>query len=373
MSIPFLDLHAGYRELQEDLDAAYRRVMEGGRYILGPEVEAFEEEFAALCEVPHCVTVGNGLEALQLILRACDVGPGDEVIVPAFTFIATWLAVSAVGATPVGVEVDERTYLLDAARVEGAITPRTRAILPVHLYGQPADMDALAALARRHRLVLIEDAAQAHGARYRGRRVGGLGAAAAFSFYPSKNLGAYGDGGAVTTHDSELAQRVRLLRNYGSRRKYEHECRGGNSRLDELQAAFLRVSLRRLDEWNERRRRLAAVYQRGLQAAPEVTPPFVAEGNEPVWHLIVIRHRLRDDLHHYLTQRGIGSLVHYPIPPHRSEAYRDGRWQGSGLGFTEQLAREVLSLPMGPQLEETAVAAVVEALHHFGRRQRYAA
>jgi dTDP-3-amino-3,4,6-trideoxy-alpha-D-glucose transaminase len=370
--IPFLDLQSTYRELQAELDAAYRRVMEGGWYILGAEVDAFEEEFAAYCGVKHCVAVGNGLDALHLILRAYDIGPGDEVIVPAFTFIATWLAVSASGAIPVAVEVDERTYNLDPARVEEALTPRTRAILPVHLFGQPADMDALTTLARRHGLRVIEDAAQAHGARYKGRRAGSLGDAAGFSFYPAKNLGAYGDGGAITTNDSPLAERLRLLRNYGSRHKYVHECRGANSRLDELQAAFLRVRLRHLDDWNERRRRLAAAYQRGLQMVPGVVVPSIPDWAEPVWHLFVIRHRRRDELQRYLAQVGIGSLIHYPVPPHRSDAYRDCVWQGKGLGRTDMLAREVLSLPMSPHLSDSVADTITEVLHRFVRLERSA-
>jgi dTDP-4-amino-4,6-dideoxygalactose transaminase len=370
--IPFLDLQATYRALQAELDAAYRRVMEVGWYILGAEVDAFEEEFASYCGVEHCVTVGNGLDALHLILRACDIGPGDEVIVPSFTFIATWLAVSASGAVPVAVEVDERTYNLDPACVEEALTPRTRAILPVHLYGQPADMDALTTLARRHGLRVIEDAAQAHGARYKGRRAGSLGDAAAFSFYPAKNLGAYGDGGAVTTNDSQLAGRLRLLRNYGSLRKYIHECRGVNSRLDELQAAFLRVRLRHLDDWNERRRCLAAAYQRGLQSVPGLIAPSVPDWAEPVWHLFVIRHRHRDELQRYLAQAGIGSHIHYPVPPHRSDAYRDCVWQGKGLGRTEVLACEVLSLPMSPHLSDSVADTTAEVLYRFARLERSA-
>jgi dTDP-4-amino-4,6-dideoxygalactose transaminase len=370
--IPFLDLQDTYRELQAELDAAYRRVMDVGWYILGAEVDAFEAEFAAYCGVAHCVTMGNGLDALHLILRAYNIGPGDEVIVPAFTFIATWLAVSASGAVPVAVEVDERTYNLDPARVEEALTPRTRAILPVHLYGQPADMDALTTLARRHGLRVIEDAAQAHGARYKGRRAGSLGDAAAFSFYPAKNLGAYGDGGAVTTNDSQLAGRLRLLRNYGSLQKYVHECRGVNSRLDELQAAFLRVRLRHLDDWNERRRRLAAAYQRGFESVPGLIAPSVPDWSEPVWHLFVVRHRHRDELQRYLAQAGIGSHIHYPVPPHRSDAYRDCIWQGKGLRRTEVLAREVLSLPMSPHLSDSVTDTIAEILHRFVRLERSA-
>ena len=264
MRIPFLDLKAASTELREELDAAYHRVMDSGWYILGEEVDAFEAEWAAYCGVRYCVGVGNGLDALHLILRAMDIGTGDEVIVPSNTYIATWLAVSYAGATPVPVEPDPRTFNLDPTRVEAAITPRTRALLPVHLYGQPADMDGLLEVARRHDLRVVEDAAQAHGATYKGRRCGGLADAAGFSFYPGKNLGALGDAGAVTTDDDRIADRVRALRNYGSRRKYYHDEKGYNSRLDPLQAAFLRVKARHLDEWNGRRAELASRYNLGL-------------------------------------------------------------------------------------------------------------
>ncbi len=289
MKVPFLDLSSPYTELKEELDAAYLRVMGSGWYILGREVQAFEEEFAAYCGAEHCVGVGNGLEALHLILRAYGIGEGDEVIVPANTYIATWLAASYAGARPVPVEPDERTYNLDAGLVEAAITPRTRAIIAVHLYGQPADMDPINEVASRYGLKVIEDAAQAHGARYKGRPAGALGDAAGFSFYPGKNLGAVGDGGAVVTDDAVLADGVRVLRNYGSRVKYHNEVRGFNSRLDELQAALLRVKLTRLDEWNARRKALAARYAEALRGVPDLTLPSEPEWAEPVWHLFVAR------------------------------------------------------------------------------------
>src|SRR5689334_4269736 len=286
--VPFLDLRETYLEIRDELDAAYRRVMDSGWYILGAEVDAFEQEFADYCGTKHCVGVGNGLEALQLILHSYGVGPDDEVIVPSNTYIATWLAVSNAGATVIPVEPDPGTYNLDPQRIEEAITSKTRAILPVHLYGQPADMDPINDIARRHGLKVIEDAAQAHGAKYRERRAGSLSDAAGWSFYPTKNLGGYGDAGAVTTDDDDLAARIRLLRNYGSKSKYYNDERGINSRLDELQAALLRVRLKHLDEWNGRRQRIAAKYLEELQRC-ELTLPAVLEGAVPVWHLFVIR------------------------------------------------------------------------------------
>ena len=367
MKVPFLDVGAGYRELREELDAAYGRVMESGQYILGDEVEAFEEEWAAYCGVKHCVGVGNGLEALHLTLRAMDVGAGDEVIVPSNTYIATWLAVSYAGATPVPVEPDPRTYNIDAERIEAAITERTKVIVPVHLYGQPADMDPIVEVARRHGLRVLEDAAQAHGARYRGRRTGGLGDAAGWSFYPGKNLGAFGDAGAVTTNDDAIADRVRLLRNYGSRTKYVNEVKGFNSRLDPLQAAMLRVKLTHLDEWNRLRAVIADVYRAQLAELPDVAFPFVPEWAKPSWHLFVIRHRDRDGVKRCLTEAGIGTLVHYPVPPHLSAAYEDAGLVRGSLPIAEALAGEVISLPLGPHLGERAAETVVGVLSRAGR------
>jgi dTDP-4-amino-4,6-dideoxygalactose transaminase len=373
VNVPFLDVKAGYLELKDDLDAAYRRVMEGGWYILGAEVEALEREFAAYCGVKHCVAVGNGLDALTLALRACGIGPGREVIVPAYTFIATWLAVSATGALPVAVDVEEDTWNLDPRKLEAAVTSRTAAILPVHLFGRPADMDAVRDVARKRNLRVIEDAAQAHGATYKTRRVGGLGDAAGFSFYPGKNLGAFGDGGAVTTDDDRIAERLRLLRNYGSRVKYRHDCLGVNSRLDELQAAFLRVRLQHLDEWNARRTLLAAWYRAALQPVTGVTLPALSPDAKSAWHLYVIRHAYRDELQRHLTAAGVGCLIHYPVPPHRTDAYRRGGWCGRHLGVAERLAAESLSLPMGPHLSEEDVARVADAVRSFAASRPLAA
>ena len=349
MKIPFLDLQAAYLELAPELDEAYHRVMQSGWFILGGEVDAFEREFADYCDAKQCIGVGNGLEALHLILRAMDIGPGDEVIVPSNTYIATWLAVSYAGATPVAVEPDRRTFNLDSDRIEAAITPRTRAIIAVHLYGQPADMDPIIEIARRHNLRVIEDAAQAHGARYKGRRAGSLADAAGISFYPGKNLGALGDGGAVTTDDENLAERIRVLRNYGSSIKYHNELKGYNSRLDELQAAFLRVKLRHLDTWNARRSAIAACYGEALRDSG-LTLPFVPEWADPVWHLYVVGSTQRDLLQQQLAGQGIGTMIHYPIPPHLQPAYTDLGMRPGDFPVAEKMADQVISLPIGPHL-----------------------
>lgn len=359
--IPFLDVAAAYAELQDELDAATRRVMASGQFILGPEVTAFEEEFAAYCETRHAIGVGSGLDALRLILLGHGVGQGDHVVVPSNTFIATWLAVTQAGATPVPVEPDPATHTVTADAVGAALTPATKAIMPVHLYGHPADMDAIVAIGRDRGIPVVEDAAQAQGARYRGRRAGGLADAAGFSFYPGKNLGAMGDAGAVTTDDDALAERVRMLRNYGSTVKYHHDLPGLNSRLDSLQAAALRVKLRRLDEWNERRRAVAARYRERLAGLDGLVLPTAAEWAEPVWHLFVVRHPRRDALQQRLSEAGVETIIHYPIPPHLSGAYA-AAFEGGRLPVAERLADEVLSLPMGPHLaleDADRVAAAV--------------
>jgi dTDP-4-amino-4,6-dideoxygalactose transaminase len=365
VKIPFLDLKAPYLELERELDGAYRRVMESGWYILGEEVEAFEREFAAYCGATHCIGVGDGLDALVLILRGYDIGPGDEVIVPANTYIATWLAVSHVGATPVPVEPDVKTFNIDASRIMPAITPRTRALLAVHLYGQPAEMEALRALGRDYKFRIIEDAAQAHGATYNEKRAGTLGDAAAFSFYPGKNLGALGDGGAVVTNDDDLADRVRVMRNYGSRKKYSNEVKGFNSRLDSIQAAFLRVKLSHLEEWNSRRRKTAEHYLRELAAVPGLTLPAIVPETKPVWHLFVVRHAKRDALQKHLETAGIGTLIHYPVPPHLAEAYCELGFERGDFPITESLADIALSVPIGPHLPTNSREAVVDAIRGF--------
>lgn len=362
MTIPFLDLKSPYLELKDKLDAAYRRVMESGWYILGKEVEAFEAEFAAYCEAKHCIGVANGLDALHLIIRAYGIGPGDEVIVPANTYIATWLAVTNAGATPVPVEPDEYTCNIAPDKIVAVITPKTKAILPVHLYGQPADMDPINALAARYGLKVIEDCAQAHGARYKGRRTGSLGDAAGFSFYPGKNLGAIGDGGAVTTSDPDLAERIRVLRNYGSRIKYHNEVAGFNSRLDELQAAYLRVKLPVLDEWNDRRRTVAKGYLQPLAAVRGLILPSVPNWAEPVWHLFVVRHPQRELLQKSLNEAGIGTMIHYPIPPHLQPAYADLGHGKTAFPISERMASEILSLPMGPHLKASEQETVINSI-----------
>ncbi|MGA8807488.1 MAG: DegT/DnrJ/EryC1/StrS family aminotransferase [Thermoanaerobaculia bacterium] len=359
--VPFLDLQAPYLELRPDIDAAIAAVLARGWFILGDEVRAFEKEFAAYCGASHCIGVSNGLDALHLVLRAWDIGPGDEVIVPSNTFIATWLAVSYAGATPVPVEPDTRTYNLDPARIEAAITPATKAIIPVHLYGQPADLDPILAIARSHGLKVLEDAAQAHGARYRGRPAGSLGDAAAWSFYPGKNLGAMGDGGAVTTGDERLASRVRELANYGSSAKYVHDEKGFNCRLDELQAAVLRVKLRALDQWNERRRALAVFYLSELEDM-RLDLPAVHDGCDPVWHLFVVASDDRDALQRALTERSVDTLIHYPQPPFAQKAYAEMESAGARCPLATAIARRVLSLPMGPHVSEEQARTVVAAV-----------
>lgn len=362
--IPFLDLKAPHVELHDEITEAVNRVVSSGWYILGPEVEAFEADFAAYCEAAHCVGVANGLDALHLVLRAMDVGPGDEVIVPSNTYIATWLAVSQCGATPVPVEPLESTFNIDPDRIEAAITPRTKVILPVHLYGQPADLDPILAIARRHKLKVLEDGAQAHGARYKGKRIGGHGDAVAWSFYPGKNLGALGDGGAVTTNDPELSDRIKVLRNYGSRVKYVNDEQGYNSRLDPIQAAVLSAKLKYLDEWNARRAEIAYRYKAAL-ANTRLILPAVPDWGEPVWHLYVVRTRQREALQLSLTERGIGSLIHYPIPPHLQQAYSRLGYSRGDFPIAETMADEVLSLPMGPHLADEDHGQVIAAILEF--------
>ncbi len=360
-NIPFLDLKATQQELSAELEQRFDRVLNSGCYILGPEVDAFEAEFAAYCEAKHCVSVANGLDALHLALLVLDVKPGDEVIVPSNTYIATWLAVSQCGAIPVPVEPDPQTYNIDPAKIEAAITPRTKVILPVHLYGQPADMDPILAIAKKHNLRVLEDGAQAHGARYKGKRLGGHGDVVAWSFYPGKNLGAYGDGGAITTNDPVIAERINVLRNYGSRVKYVNEVRGFNSRLDPLQAAALRVKLNVLSEWNARRTVIANRYHNEL-ADSGLLLPFVPEWAEPAWHLYVIQHPQRDTLQKQLSEAGIGSLIHYPIPPHLQVAYSELGFRQGDFPRAENIHQNILSLPIGPQLNSAGVDTVIAAL-----------
>jgi dTDP-4-amino-4,6-dideoxygalactose transaminase len=362
MTVPFLDLKAINLVQQEEIEQAMRRVLQSGWYILGKEVEAFEQAYAGYCGTRHAIGVANGLDAIFLVLKAWGIGPGDEVIVPSNTYIATWLAASHCGATPVPVEPVEGTYNLDPARVEAAITPRTRAIVPVHLYGQCADMDPLMEIAARHGLKVVEDGAQAQGAMYKGRRAGALGHAAAFSFYPGKNLGALGDAGAITTDDDDLALRLRTLRNYGSQKKYHNEIIGFNSRLDELQAAILSVKLPALDGQNAQRAQLAAVYDERLAGLPGLVLPVVPEWTRPVWHLYVVRHARRDALARALTDLGVGTLVHYPIPPHLQPAYTALGYKEGDFPIAEAIHRDVLSLPMGPHMTLEQAGIVADAV-----------
>ncbi|MGV3581608.1 MAG: DegT/DnrJ/EryC1/StrS family aminotransferase [Methylophilus sp.] len=362
--VAFLDLKAAYAELVHELDEAVLRASRSGWYIGGPEVEAFEASFASYTQAAHCVGLGNGLDALTLALRALDVGAGDEVIVPSHTFIATWLAVSAVGATPIPVEPDEGSYLITAKNIESRITSRTKVIMPVHLYGIPVDIDAICALAKKHGLYVVEDAAQAHGAKVRDQRIGGHGDAVAWSFYPGKNLGALGDGGAITTNNEVLANRIRMLGNYGSSVKYHNEERGVNTRLDPIQAAVLSVKLKYLDTWNQRRQQIAEIYSDALVGLP-IDLPQVQNWAQSVWHLYVIATEKREALQRDMTEQGVQTLIHYPIAPHLQNAYQDLKVKFGPLPLAERYASQVLSLPMGPQLAMADVEKVVEAVRAF--------
>lgn len=363
MTVKFLDLKAAFEEIQTEVEGAVLNSMRSGQYIGGPEVEMFETEFAAYVEAGHCAGVANGMDAIFLALKALGIGPGDEVVVPSNTFIATWLAVAHCGAVPVAVEPDERTFNIDPALIEDALTERTAAIIPVHLYGQPADLDPILAIARKHGLHVIEDAAQAHGARYKGRRIGSHGDIVAWSFYPGKNLGAFGDGGAITTNDAALADRVKMLRNYGSSQRYYNEVVGYNSRLDPLQAAALRVKLRYLDQWNDRRRALANIYSETLRDSA-LRLPFVPNWAEPVWHLYCVRHNSRDWLRESLTARGIETLIHYPVPPHRQVAFEHMDIEKGAFPIAEAMAAQLISLPIGPAMAQQDAHRVADELQN---------
>ena len=362
-----IDLGRQYRDIRSEIDTAVKRVLEGGWYILGKEVEAFEQEFAAYCGVAHAVGVGSGTAALQLALMACEVGPGDEVITVPHTAVATVAAIELTGARPVLADIDPARFTLDPDQFEATITPRTRAVVPVHLYGCPADLNPIAEVARRRGLFVVEDCAQAHGALYRGRSVGSWGHVSAFSFYPTKNLGACGDGGMVVTDDADLAERARILRQYGWRERYISSRKGLNSRLDELQAAILRVKLRHLDAWNEQRRLLARLYGEHLAASGIATPREPDEALH-VYHLYVVRHSRRDQLRASLHEQDISSLIHYPVPVHLQPAYRDLGYRTGDFPASEAAAAEVLSLPIYPELRDDEVLAVSEAVVRFARK-----
>jgi dTDP-4-amino-4,6-dideoxygalactose transaminase len=359
-SIPFLDLKAPYLELKNELDEAYHRVMNSGWYLLGNELIEFENEFALYCGTQYAIGVANGLQALELILLGYDIGKGDEVIVPSNTYIASWLAVTQVGAKVVPVEPDIKTYNIDPTQIEAAITSKTKAIMPVHLYGQTADMGPILEIAERYNLKVIEDAAQAHGATYQNKKAGALGHAAGFSFYPGKNLGAFGDAGAITTNDPILAERLKTLRNYGSKIKYHNEERGTNSRLDEFQAAILRVKLKHLDQWNIRRSVIANFYSSKLKSRDDIICPYILDDCRSAWHLYVIRHANRNALQALLSEKGIHTLIHYPIPPHKQPAYKE--MEQHLLPISEKIHREVLSLPIGPHLNMEHMDMIGEAL-----------
>jgi dTDP-4-amino-4,6-dideoxygalactose transaminase len=362
--IPFLDLKAPHQEIRSELENAFHDVLDSGWFTQGSQLEAFEREYANYCNVNHCVGVGNGLDALHLILRAYNIGEGDEVIVPSNTYIATWLAVTHAGATPVPVEPDLRTYNIDPTLLEAAITTKTKAIIPVHLYGQPADMDAINLVAKKHNLKVIEDAAQSHGAKYKADCAGKLADAAAHSFYPGKNLGALGDGGAITTDDDQLADRLYTLRNYGSRIKYINEVQGFNSRLDELQAAFLRVKLRKLDQWNARRKEIASIYSNEIKL-DSLTLPYAPAWTDPVWHLYVVRSSSRNELAKFLEDSGIPTLIHYPIPPNCQEAYIGSGIKLERQPIAEKMANEILSIPIGPHLRIEDQEHIIQVINSY--------
>jgi len=359
--IPFVDLKSQYRSVKEEIDQAVARVLDSGQFVLGPEVAAFEEEFAAYCGARHAVAVNSGTSALHLALLAAGVGPGDEVITVSFTFVATVAAIHYAGASPAFVDIEPRSFTMDVTQLEAAITERTKAIIPVHLYGQPADMDPIMEIARRRQLVVIEDAAQAHGAEYKGRRAGSIGHLGCFSFYPGKNLGAYGEGGMVLTGTPEYARAVRMLRDWGQERKYHHTLRGYNYRMEALQAAVLRVKLRHLERWTESRRRCAALYDE-LLADSEVRTPVALPDRRHVYHVYAVRADERDALQESLHGRGIQTGIHYPVPVHLQEAYADPACGPGDLPHTEQAAREVLSLPMYPELSDDQIEAVCAAM-----------
>lgn len=362
--VPFLDLKAINNQYKEELEVVIDRVLNSGWYILGEEVATFEQKFAAYCGVKHCIGVANGLDALTLIIQAYGFGVGDEIIVPSNTYIASILAISANGATPILVEPTIDSYNIDPKKIEEKITKNTKAILAVHLYGQSADIDAIQQIAQKHGLKVIEDAAQAHGAVYYGQRVGNLGDAAGFSFYPGKNLGALGDGGAITTNDDELAERLKALRNYGSHKKYENLFKGINSRLDEIQAAVLRVKLMYLDSENTRRREIAAYYRKHITNEQIVLPQVINKNEEShVWHLFVVRTEERERLQKYLADHEIQTLIHYPIPPHKQGAYQE--WNGFSYPISEQIHKEVLSLPISPVLKQDEVDKVVQVINQY--------
>jgi dTDP-4-amino-4,6-dideoxygalactose transaminase len=364
MNIELVNLRRQYQRYSKEINVAVQKVLASGRYILGEEVESFEKEFARYCGAQYCIGVASGTDALFLSLQALGIQHGDEVITSPFSFVASAFSISMTGAVPVFADIDQRTYTIDTQGIEKKITKKTKAILPVHLYGQPADMDVINVIARKYHLAIIQDACQAHGALYRGQRIGSLGNAAAFSFNPPKNLGCYGDGGAVVTNSATLANKVRLLREYGSSRKYYHLTKGTNSRLDELQAAVLRIKLRHLDDWNKRRREIARQYTTGLRGLPLVLPSVAADIT-PVWHQYVVRVRRRGIFINYLKARGVPTNIHYPIPIHLQPAYRELCYNRGSFSAAEQVCREVVSLPLCPELTEREVGYIINCIKKY--------
>lgn len=360
--IKFLDLKKSNHELDDAIRSAIGRVLESGHYINGIEVKDFEDEWASWCSVLHGCGVSNGLDALHLCLRAWDIGPGDEVIVPSTTFIATWLAVSMTGATPIPVEVNWETCCIDVTQLENSLTDNTKAIIPVHLYGNPCDMKEIMSFAKRHNLKVLEDAAQAHGAQWQGTKIGGIGDATAWSFYPGKNLGALGDAGAITTNCPITDLKIRSLRNYGSSERYKHDVQGVNNRLDEIQASILRVKLKVLSDWNSRRIKQATIYNQAFEKS-DLTLQYCQQGNTHAWHLYTVRHPKRDDIQTHLSDYGIQTLIHYPKPPHRQEAYADSPLSSLSLPIADQIHAQTLSLPFGPHLTDSEQLQVIDAVH----------
>ena len=365
MTVPFSELKRCYATHRDEFDAAYRSVMERGHYIMGPELEAFEREFAAYCGSKYALGVGDGLDALVLILRALGVGAGDEVIVSAHTFVASWLAITQCGAKVIPVAPAEGSFLLDERAVEALITPKTKAIMPVHLYGQAVNMSVLGAVAAKHKIPVVEDAAQAHGAKHKGVSAGNLGIAAGFSFYPGKNLGAFGDAGAITTSDDALYEKMKLLRNYGSSKKYVHEVIGYNSRLDEMQAAFLRVKLRHLESWNEKRRQTAVRYNEAFRGLNFLQTPSIPSGDVAVWHQYVVVSPYRDALQAHLKSAGVDTLIHYPIANHLQGAYAGEDFSRYGLSGYEKLVKGILSLPIDAFITDNEVESVISSVRSF--------
>ncbi len=361
--IPYLDLKSQYQSIKTEIDKAVLSVLEGGQYVLGPEIEAFEKEFAAYCQTSNAVGVSSGTSALHLALLAAGVGPGDEVITVPFTFVATVAAIDYTGAKAVLADVDPETYTMDMKRLASAVTPKTKAIVPVHLYGQTADMDPLLEIAKKHKLAVIEDAAQAHGAEYKGRRAGSMGDMGCFSFYPGKNLGAFGEGGAVTTNNPEFAKKIRTLRDWGAEKKYHHDLKGFNYRLEALQGAILRVKLRHLEQWTEARRKLAGIYDQKLKAVG-IKPPVVRSASRHVYHVYAVQVENRDNHWEGLAARGIHTNIHYPIPVHLQKAYSNLGYQTGDFPVSESLAKKVLSLPLYPEMNEDQVGEVVGVLRH---------